>query len=119
MKCPHCEGDTDPTLAYCIICGEQIELDPEAVQEHLEKDEEAEAIEFMEGQTLAGVYACGFLLVCVVIFRLIVVHPVVGDVGPGYMSSPKIVDDKNLEPNPALEVPAPGIEFPDWKPNPK
>jgi hypothetical protein len=119
MKCPHCEGDTDPTLAYCMICGEQIELDPERVKEHLEKDEQQEAIEFMEGQTRGALYACLFLLVCVVAFRLIVVRPVVGDVGPGFYGSPKVVEEKNLEPNPALEPPLLTLDIPEWKPNAK
>jgi hypothetical protein len=117
MKCPHCEGETDPTLAYCIICGEQIELDQDAIRDHIEKDEQQEAIEFMEGQTKGALYACAFVLVCIVAFRIIVVRSVVGDVGPGFYSSPKVVEDKNLEPNPALDVPTIGVDIPDWKPN--
>lgn len=117
MKCPHCEGETDPTLAYCMVCGEQIELDPDAVREHIEKDEQQEAVEFMEGQTRAGLYACAFLLVCVVAFRIIVVRSVVGDVGPGYYAPSKVVEEKNVEPNAALEAPTLGVDIPDWKPN--
>jgi hypothetical protein len=119
VKCPHCEGETDPTLAYCMVCGEQIELDPEAVREHIERDEQAEAVEYMEGQTQAGLYACAFLLVCVVAFRIIVVRAVVADVAPGYYSSSKPVEDKNLEPNPALDTPTFTVDFPDWKPDKK
>ena len=119
MKCPHCDGETDPTLAYCMVCGEQIELDPDAVREHIERDEQAEAVEFMEGQTKAGLYACAFVLVCVVAFRVIVVRSVVGDVAPAYYGSSKVVEERNLEPNPALDTPNVTIDFPDWKPNAK
>lgn len=115
MQCPHCDEETDPTLAYCMKCGEQIELDQDAVKRHLEKDEELEAVEFMEGQTRAGLYACGFLLVCVVVFRLIVVRTVTGDVAPGYYGSPKPVLEKNLEPASALEAPTVPVDIPDWK----
>jgi hypothetical protein len=115
MQCPHCAQQTDPTLAYCMSCGEQIELDPEAIQDHLEKDEEAEAIEYMEGQTRGGLYACAFLLVCVVAFRLIVVCPIVADVGPGYYGSAQTLDDKGLEPQAALDLPQIPVDIPDWR----
>ena len=119
MKCPHCDGETDPTLAYCMVCGEQIELDPDAVREHIEKDEEQEAIEFMEGQTRAGLYACAFLLVCVVVFRIVVVRAVVADVAPGVQGSSKVVEEKNLEPSQMLDAQLIGVDIPDWKPAPK
>ncbi len=118
MQCPHCDGETDPTLAYCMVCGEQIELDPDRVREHIERDEAQEAVEYMEGQTRAGLYACAFVLVTIVAFRLIVVRPLAqADVGPGYYGSTKAVEEKNLEPNPALDQPNMPVDIPDWKPN--
>src|SRR5580700_8922848 len=117
MRCPHCEQETDPTLAYCMLCGEALELDPDAIHEHFEKNEEREAIEFMEGQTRGALYACAFLLVVVVAFRIIVVRSVTGDVAPGYHASPKAVVERNLEPPAALDVPALTVDLPDWRPD--
>ncbi|HZU97506.1 MAG TPA: hypothetical protein VFF73_12470 [Planctomycetota bacterium] len=121
MQCPHCDQETDPTLQYCMSCGEPLELDPEQVKKHFEKNEEIEAIEFMEGQTRGALYATAFLLVCVVIFRLIVVRalPRDTDVAPGYNASLKPVAEKNLDEPAALEVPRINIEIPDWRPEGK
>jgi len=117
MQCPHCDQETDPTLAYCMKCGEQLQVDAEAAMRHLQRDEDLDAIEFMEGQTRGAFYACAFLLVCIVAFRLIVVRTVVGDVAPGYFGSARPLAEKNnLEPPVAVDVPVLTLEIPDWRP---
>ena len=118
MQCPHCDQDTDPTLAFCMKCGEAIEMDAAAVAQHFKKNEELEAIEFMEGQTRAGLYVCAFLLVTVVAFRLIVIRPISEktDVAPGYMGSIKAVVEKRVDPPTAVDIPKASLEIPDWIP---
>jgi hypothetical protein len=121
MQCPHCDQDTDPTLAFCMKCGEAIELDAAAVQQHFEKNEEMEAVEFMEGQTRSALYVCAFLLVTVVAFRLVVIRPFSDrtDVAPGYMGSSQPVLDKNVEPPTAVDIPKASLDIPDWRPTPR
>lgn len=113
MECPHCSQDTDPTLVYCKVCGEQIELDPEQVHKALERDSERDAIEMMEEQSRVAIYVTLFLLVSVFALRLVLLRPVVGDVGTGYFAPARVVEEKHLDPNPLIEIEPLVIEVPD------
>lgn len=113
MDCPHCGEDTDPTLLYCKFCGQAIELDPEAVQKHIERDEEKLAIEHLEERTRIGLYAAAFSLVAVIALRLVVIAPVPGEVSVGYYPPAQIVQDKNLDPPAGLDLPVEDIDIPN------
>ena len=113
MDCPHCEKETDPTLLYCKFCGMAVELDEVEVAKHIERNEERDAVELMDEQTRIALYVTAFLLVVVIVFRLVVVREVVGDVSPAYYAPPKIVEDKGIDPPMALDIPSAPIDIPD------
>jgi hypothetical protein len=119
MECPHCGEDTDPTLLFCRICGQGLEIDEEAVQKDIERDEAQQAVEFMEERTKAGMYIALFVLAAVIAFRVVVLRRVVADVHPGYMAPAKMLDDKGIDPPQTLDMPIQPVEIPDWRPDKK
>jgi hypothetical protein len=113
VECPHCSQETDPTLVYCKVCGEQIELDPEAVHKALKRDEERDAIEIIEQQSRAAMYVAAFLLACVFGLRFVLVRDVQADASAGYYVPAKVAEDKNLDPPPALDLDPIAVDLPD------
>jgi hypothetical protein len=112
MECPHCNQETSPTYLYCERCGEQLELDLEAVRQTMERDSVADAIEMAEKQTRSALYLVVFLLVSVIAFRFVALRPVVADAIPGYYAPYKLIEDKGLEPPASLEVTKIPLEIP-------
>src|SRR5579872_2187980 len=119
MECPHCGEETDPTLIYCKVCGESMELDEETVNKAIERDTELEAIEDMEIQSRGTLYLSIFALASIIALRLVLLRPVPSDVSPGYYADSRILETKSLEPPAALPLDEAPIPIPDWKPEDK
>jgi hypothetical protein len=112
MECPHCNQETDPTLVYCKVCGEQIELDPEAVHKALLRDAELDAIEIMEHQSRSAMYIAGFLLVCAFGLHFVLCREVRADASAGYFAPSKVVEGKDLDPQAALDLDPIAVDIP-------
>jgi hypothetical protein len=112
MECPHCGQETSPTLLYCEVCGEQLQLDLEGVRRTMERDSVAEAIEDAERKSRGALYFSIFLLVTAIVFRIIAIRPVNVDFVDGYYAPFQPLEQKGLEPPSSLEVKAIPLDFP-------
>lgn len=104
MECPHCGQETSPTYLYCEKCGQQLELNLEAVRKSMERDELADAMEMAERETRIALYLTAFFLACVIGLRIVAVRPVVADSFAGFQLPFKAIEEKGLEPPATLEV---------------
>jgi hypothetical protein len=113
MECPHCGQETDPTLAYCKVCGQQVEFDADALHQAFERDAEHDAVEMLDEQSRAAIYVTVFVLVSVFALRLVLLHPPSADITAGYFPPARLLVEKNLDPAATLDVEPATIDIPE------
>jgi len=115
MICPHCEGETPPTMPYCQGCGQSVDLSYEKVQETFAAEAESREVRETEELCRSLLAWAAVALIVAVAARLLLVPDVARPlVLPAYIVH-EAPESAGRSPVPPLPIEVPAIPIPALK----